>query len=367
MRFEQPGPLGGAVTGSFDYPARDERRDPHLAGRDPLITIAIPTRNRAKLLQDCVASALAQTYGNIEVLVSDNASTDGTLAMLGAIADERLRVVRNRENIGMVRNFARCVDEARGDYLVLIADDNLLDPTFLEKCVALVRQEPGLAAVLSLFDIHVLDEFGAAERRRVPAVASRKLSTGIWAGTEVLEEYLNGKLSSQLLSSIIRTDILRRNGYSTHPCAGDEATWIPVLLEGRVGLVNERCAIYLVHDDSASAAFSADSRFMDLCAVMDEISASLGQKLPKPATQEKIRRLTSRYVAHQAMITLVLYRRTGARLSDVVRKLRKWRPQLERCSLADVLAVVRLRSLGRILLPPSLARWSMALGLDRVL
>lgn len=366
MRLEQPGPLGSAAPGSFSFTAQDERGDPTLAGRDPLITIAIPTRNRAALLRDCILSALAQTYRNIEVLVSDNASTDGTAAMLGAIADKRLRVVRNMENIGMVRNFARCVEEARGDYLVLIADDNLLDPAFLEKCVALVRQEPGLPIVLSLYDVHVLDEFGARERRRVPAVASRKLSTGIWDGKEILEEYLGGKLSSQLLSSIIRTDILRRNGYSTHPCAGDEATWIPVLLEGRAGLVNERCATYLVHDDSASAAFSADSRFMDLCAVMNEISASLGQKLPVPAEQERIRRLASRYVAHQAMITLVLYRRAGASLADVGRKLRKWRLQLQRCTLADILAVVRLRSLGRILLPPSLARWSMALGLDRL-
>ena len=46
----------------------------------PLITIGIPTRNRASLVKDCVESALAQSYQNIEVLVSDNASTDDTLA-----------------------------------------------------------------------------------------------------------------------------------------------------------------------------------------------------------------------------------------------------------------------------------------------
>jgi glycosyltransferase involved in cell wall biosynthesis len=344
---------------------RGQQPSPCYASADPLITIAVPTRNRAKLLQDCVASALAQTYRNIEVLVSDNASTDETEAVLATIADKRLRVIRNDENIGMVKNFRRCVEQASGDYLVLMADDNVLDPGFLEKCVSLVRKEPGIPIVLSLYELQVLNEFADNDTRRIPALASKRLTTGIWDGTEILDEYLTGRLSSQLLSSIIRTDILRRNGYSTHPCAGDEATWIPVLLEGRAGLVNERCATYLVHDGSQSAAFTADSRFLDLCAVMQEISLTAG-RLQDPVKRRKVQLLTSRYVAHQAMITLVIYRRSGASLADVVRKVRKWRPQLAQCTWSDILAVLKLRSLGRILLPASLARASMALGLDRL-
>lgn len=351
-------------------PGRELRRNepaPRDATGDPLVTIGIPTRNRAVLLKDCVASALAQSYRNIEVLVCDNASTDDTAATLGAIADPRLRVLRNNENIGMLGNYARCVQEASGEYLVLVADDNILDPSFLEKCVNLVRREPGIPIVLAAYDVLVLDEFSNNETRRVPAVTSKKLSTGIWEGTEILDEYLSGRLSSQLLSSIIRTDILRRNGYSTHPCAGDEATFIPVLFEGRAGLVNERCATYLVHDGSQSAAFSADSRFMDLCAVMQEVSATAGEKLQDPGKRLKIRRLLPRYAAHQAMITLVLYRRAGASLTDVMRKWRKWRPMLRQCTWSDFAAVLRLRSLGRILLPARIAKWSVALRLDRLL
>jgi hypothetical protein len=338
-----------------------ERRSEIDRNSDPLITIGIPTRNRASLVMNCVASALAQTYRNIEVLVCDNASSDDTVARLKSISDTRLRVVSNPVDIGMVKNFARCVEEARGDYLVLASDDNILDCGFLEKCVWLVRIEPGIPIVLSTFDILVIDEFSANERRVVPAVASRKLSTGIWDGTEILDEYLSGKLSAQLFSSIIRTDILRRNGYSTHPWAGDEGTWLPALLEGRAGLVNERCATYLAHGSSQSAGVSADARLTDLCEVMDEISAMAADKLPDPGRRAKVQRLTSRYVAHQAMITLVLYRRAGASVIDVVRKLRDWRPLLRRCSLSDFIATARLRSLGRILLPTPVVRLSMAL------
>ncbi len=201
----------------------------------------------------------------------------------------------------------------------------------------------------------------------IPAIGINRLSTGIWDGTEILREYFTGRLSSQLLSSVIRTDILRRNGgYSTHPCAGDEATWIPVLLEGRVGLVNERCATYLVHDSSQSAAFGADNRFQDLCAVMEEISVTAERKLRDQSKRRQIQKLTSRYVARQAIVTLMLHRRAGASFADTMRKFWDWRPQLRQCSLGDFIATAKLRSWGRILLPAPLARWGIALGLDRL-
>jgi glycosyltransferase involved in cell wall biosynthesis len=333
-----------------------------------LITIGIPTRNRASLVRDCVASALAQSYQNIEVLVSDNASTDGTLAILQCINDKRVRILSSWEDLGAHENFAKCIREARGDYLVLVSDDNFLDPAFLEKCVRLAKMEPGLPIVLAAYEILVIDEFSKNERRIVPAVTSKKLSTGIWDGTDILREYLQGRISAQLFSSIIRIDILRRrDGFSMHPCAGDEATWIPALLEGRAGLVNERCASYLVHGSSYSSGVSADSRFIDLCKVMEEISAIARHKIPDRARRLEIQKLTLRYVAYQTIITLVLYRRAGASLTDVVRKLWDWRPMLKRCTLRDFIAILRLRSLGRILLPEPLVRWSIALGLDRLL
>lgn len=358
-----------SVLGSKPLPL-SELRERHSSAclSGPLITIGIPTRNRSAFLKDCVASALAQSYRNIEVLVSDNASTDDTLTTLMSVADKRLRVLSNREDIGMSRNFARCVQEARGDYLVLASDDNVLDPTFLERCVRLLRREPGIPIVLAAYDVLIIDEFSKNERRIVPEVTSKKLSTGIWDGIEILGEYLSGRLSAQLLSSIIRTDILRRNGgYSTHPCAADEATWIPVLLEGRAGLVNERCATFMVHSWSQSSSVSADSRFMDLCDVMDEVSVLAEGKIADTARRLKVQKLASRYVIHQAMITLVLYRRAGASLAEVVRKLRDWWPMMRRGTWQDFVATLRLRSLGRILMPAPVARWSIALGLDKLL
>ena len=75
----------------------------------PLITIAIPTFNRASWLGDCVLSALSQTYRNFEVLISDNASTDRTQEVLKQFSDPRVRVVRQETNIGLLPNWNACL------------------------------------------------------------------------------------------------------------------------------------------------------------------------------------------------------------------------------------------------------------------
>jgi len=345
-----------------------EPPNPGSAFAYPLITIGIPTYNRASLLKECVVSAFKQTYRNIEILVSDNASTDDTLTALKSVNDERLRVLSSSENVGAVENFSKCIREARGDYLVLLSDDNFLEPDFLEKCVRFIRMEPRLPIVLASYENLVINEFHEGERRIVPAILSKKLSTGIWDGIEILREYFHGRISADSLSVVVRTDILRQNNHYFDAYTGvwDKATWIPALLEGRAGLINERVATYMVHGSSLSSKIAADDRLNAFINTMEEFSAAAGRKISDPAMRHEVQRLASRYLAYQAMVTLVLYRREGAGAAAAIRKFWNWRRALKQCSMMDYFATARLRSVGRILLPMPLLRLSMALGLDKL-
>lgn len=324
----------------------------------PLVTIGIPTYNRAALVKSCVQSALTQTYSNIEVVVSDNASTDDTLGILKSFNDPRLRVVSNPENVGHVGNFNRCLSEAKGEYFVLLCDDNIVDPTFLEKCVRLVEKEPGIPVVLAAYNILMVDD-ATNEKKVVPAILSRKFGTGIWDGTEILIEYLCGRISTQTLSSIIRTDFLRTNGgYSReHQYACDEASWLPVLLEGRAGLVNEQCATFIVHNTRVSSELTADYKLRDLIKVMEEIFAKAERKVRNPSTRRKIYRATMCNIAHRAIQELAFLRRNGAGLLASARRLWGWRALLAQCQLVDFVVASRLRLIGRILLPRPVARF----------
>ena len=322
----------------------------------PLVTVAIPTRNRASLLRASLASALAQTYANIEVLVSDNASTDDTPAMLKSFDDPRLRVLISSENVGLVGNWNKCVREAAGTYFVILSDDNTLEPTFVEKCMQLVQKEPGLPIVAGSHDIVI-----TAENRTVPAVLSKRLHTAIWDGAEILNEHLRGNFSCMTLSIAMRTDILRRNGgfYPDHVDAGEELVWGRMFLEGRAGLINERCASYLFHTHPTarySASIDVDSQFKDLCAVMEELSNVAGRMISSEAACQQVQRLTRRYVAHRAIQELAFQRREGASLAEVVARFWSWRGLLRRCTLVDFVAASRLRLIGRILSPMPITR-----------
>lgn len=101
----------------------------------PLVSICIPTYNRANYITKAIDSALSQTYKNIEVIVVDNASTDNTEEIVSSYSDPRLKYVRNSENLGLFGNFNRCIELYNGCFLHILHSDEYIDPDFTEKCV----------------------------------------------------------------------------------------------------------------------------------------------------------------------------------------------------------------------------------------
>lgn len=99
----------------------------------PLVSILIPTYNRESYISECIESALAQDFAAFEVIVVDNASVDGTweICQHYARTDIRVRVFRNDENIGPVRNWIRCAEEAKGKYCKVLFSDDVLEPQCL--------------------------------------------------------------------------------------------------------------------------------------------------------------------------------------------------------------------------------------------
>src|SRR3954451_9236577 len=77
----------------------------------PRATVIVPTRNRARLLRQTMASVLAQTYRDFELVICDNASTDDTGDVVASFEDERIRLVRRPHDIGMVDNHRRSLEE----------------------------------------------------------------------------------------------------------------------------------------------------------------------------------------------------------------------------------------------------------------
>ena len=113
----------------------------------PRVSVGLAVRNGADYLVQAIESILAQTFTNFELIISDNASTDNTedICRYYAQQDTRVRYLRNPCNIGGTNNENQTFRMARGEYFRWAAHDDVLAPTLLAKCVAVLDEYPDVA------------------------------------------------------------------------------------------------------------------------------------------------------------------------------------------------------------------------------
>jgi hypothetical protein len=104
---------------------------------DVLVSVCLPTRNGAARLEPVVRSIQAQDHQNLELIISDNASTDGTEDLCRSLAaeDDRIVYVRQPENVGLLNNFISAMRKAQGAYFRWVGDDDWLAPHCLSRCL----------------------------------------------------------------------------------------------------------------------------------------------------------------------------------------------------------------------------------------
>lgn len=113
----------------------------------PLVSIGVPVYNGEHFLARALTSLLDQTLSNFELIISDNASTDGTQAICEDYSrqDRRVRYIRQQSNIGAPRNWNVVVHEARGVFFKWASASDYCAPVMLEKCVNAMQADPGIA------------------------------------------------------------------------------------------------------------------------------------------------------------------------------------------------------------------------------
>lgn len=116
----------------------------------PLVSVLIPTYNRKDLLKRALDSVIKQTYQNIEIYVTDNASTDGTLEFMNEYSknDNRIIYSRREKNIGPLYNGSEAYNHLKGKYAILLCDDDyFLSNTFFENAVKAMEENENIVIV----------------------------------------------------------------------------------------------------------------------------------------------------------------------------------------------------------------------------
>src|SRR5262249_35779449 len=131
----------------------------------PRVLALVPTWKASRFIEETLDALAAQTCPGLEFLISDDASPDETAAICErrAARDSRFRVLRQPRNLGWTGNVNALLAEAKADYLLFAFQDDLPEPTYIEKCVAALEADRG--AVMAFSDILLVRQDGSIEER----------------------------------------------------------------------------------------------------------------------------------------------------------------------------------------------------------
>ena len=194
----------------------------------PLVSVGIPAYNRPDGLERAVRSVLDQTLGDLEVVVSDDASPEDEVARVGerlAAADTRVRFVRQPRNLGHDRNYQHVLDAAEGRYFMWLSDDDRLDSAYVARCLAVLESDPGVAIAWGTAryyrdGVHVIDERPMDLHARRP-------------GLRVITYFARVSVNGPLFGLMRRSELLGAGGFPAVP-AGDWLLVARMAARGRV-------------------------------------------------------------------------------------------------------------------------------------
>ncbi len=113
----------------------------------PRISVVLPVFNGELFIADAIRSLLDQTFGDFELLVIDDGSTDRTPEILKTFQDSRMRVIKNAENLGLIRSLNLGIELARGEFIARMDADDIAFPKRLETQLAFLNNNPGVSVV----------------------------------------------------------------------------------------------------------------------------------------------------------------------------------------------------------------------------
>lgn len=173
----------------------------------PRVSIGLPVYNGENFLARTLESLFGQTYAGFELIISDNASTDGTREICEAWAarDDRLRYVRNETNRGAAWNFNNVFALSRGEYFKWAAHDDLCAPEFLACCIEVLDRDPQM--VLCFSRVVEIDAQGRTVKKRdyieLPNLRSPK-------AYERFRDIVANRHHCEAVFGLIRSGVLRQ-------------------------------------------------------------------------------------------------------------------------------------------------------------
>jgi len=222
----------------------------------PLVSIGFAVYNGERYIGQALDSLIAQDYGNFELIISDNASTDATKGICEEYAHSANRIIysRNLQNLGSGMNFFKVLEMAHGKYFMWAAHDDVWDKSYIRKCVDKLQEHP--QAVMCCSEINFIDSIG---NPLVHGGYGTHVNIGLHPGMSIQERVheLINRMGWYAFYGVWRTKAIRKIDFLSDDIqgyGGDVVFLLAMMLIGDYVKVDERLFYYRVSNKEKNTA-----------------------------------------------------------------------------------------------------------------
>ncbi len=223
----------------------------------PLVSIGIPVYNGEKYAAEAIRSAQAQDYPNLEIIISDNASTDSTPVIIKTLADEdpRIRVIWQETNVGAAANFNAVLDESKGEYTMWLAADDLIEPSYIRRSVEILSTRPEVIGVYS--NARRIDDSGDQVGDYETSMSALRLDHPDAAVRA--RDAIKG-FPAVAVFGVMRRDAMMATGKHGDYIGGDRVLVMELALLGQLVRIDEELFARRIHPDAYSSLVEKGAR-----------------------------------------------------------------------------------------------------------
>jgi predicted O-linked N-acetylglucosamine transferase (SPINDLY family)/predicted SAM-dependent methyltransferase/GT2 family glycosyltransferase len=269
----------------------------------PLVSVCIPTYNGEKFIAEAIESVLAQTYPNLEIILSDDSSTDRTIEIAKCLEQNsscKFSILEHSQ-YGLAQNWNFCISQAQGKYIKFLFQDDLLVPTAIEKMVALAEQDAEIGLVFSprvLFtetgNSHDADILVNHEAKAVHKAWSNLKS--IQSGLDLLQDsnILNNPINKvgEPSTVLIRKEVFDAVGFFNPEFCQlvDLEMWLRIMSQYKVGYIDRVLSKFRIHaqQQTQKNVLDRETIFLDYQRFFQTISSDF--RYPQSTRQEALYR-----------------------------------------------------------------------------
>jgi glycosyltransferase involved in cell wall biosynthesis len=212
------------------------------------VSIILPVYNAEKYLYQAIKSILTQTYTNFELIIIDDGSTDESLKIIQSFDDERIQIIQNEQNLGLIKTLNKGIDLAKGEYIARMDADDIAMPKRLEKQVAFLEKNIDYGLIGTMAEM----------------INEKGISIGKIHDLPISQEAIKSRILFQcpfIHPTVMgKTSIFKEFKYHENfPIAEDFFLWVKVIEKYKVANLDEVFLQYRVHSTNVS---SDDKNFL---------------------------------------------------------------------------------------------------------